>query len=50
MEIHRVEMLRLAHFIDSWFTNGGEVVTLTHHLPFIPRNSFLLEAESTPGP
>jgi hypothetical protein len=37
-------------------TDGGEVVSLTRRLPFTPhhpgrlRYSFLLEAESTPGP
>ena len=34
--------------------DGGKVVSLTHRPPFIPRiyswYSFLLEAESTPGP
>jgi hypothetical protein len=44
--------LRLPHFVDNLLTDGGEVVGLTHGLPFTPRNiswySFLLEAGSTP--
>jgi hypothetical protein len=27
----------LPHFLDSWLTNGGEVVSLMQHLPFTPR-------------
>jgi hypothetical protein len=48
------ETLRLPHFIDSWLTDGGEVVSLTHWPPLTRRKiswySFLLEAESTAGP
>jgi hypothetical protein len=29
---------RLPHFIDNWFTDGGEVVSLTRLPPFTPRN------------
>jgi hypothetical protein len=31
------EVSRLPHFLDSWLTDGGKVVSLTHQLPFIPR-------------
>jgi hypothetical protein len=47
------EMLRLPHFLDSWLTNGGEVVSLMCRPPFTPGRFLvfiLLEAESTPGP
>jgi hypothetical protein len=30
------ETLRLAYFLDSWLTDGGEVVGLTHGQCFIP--------------
>jgi hypothetical protein len=56
MEAHRVvEMLRLPHFIDSRLTDGGEVVSLTcRPVALYPQEdswySFLLKAESTPGP
>jgi hypothetical protein len=47
------ETLRLPHFLDNRFTDGGKVVSLTRRPPFTPRKdfcySFLLEAESTPG-
>jgi hypothetical protein len=40
--------------LDNRLTHGGEVVTLTSRPPFTPKSvswySFLLEAESTPGP
>jgi hypothetical protein len=40
--------------LDSRLTDGGEVVSLTLRPPFTPQEdcwySFLLEAESTPGP
>jgi hypothetical protein len=40
--------------LHSRLTDGGKVVSLTRHPPFIPQEdswySFLLEAESTPGP
>jgi hypothetical protein len=39
--------------LDSQFTDGSEVVSLTRRLPFTSQEdtwySFLLEAESTPG-
>jgi hypothetical protein len=45
---------RLPHFLDNWLTDGGEVVSLTRRPPFTPQEdswySFLLVAESTPGP
>jgi hypothetical protein len=31
------ETSRLPHFLDSRLTDGGEVVSLTHQLPFTPR-------------
>jgi hypothetical protein len=44
----------LPHFLDNRLTDGGEVFSLTHRPPLIPREdswySYLLEAESTPGP
>jgi hypothetical protein len=44
----------LPHFLDSRLTDGGKFVSLTHRLPFTPQEdswySFLLGAESTPGP
>jgi hypothetical protein len=47
------ETSRLQHFLDSRLTDGGEVVSLTLDA-FYPQEdswySFLLEAESTPGP
>jgi hypothetical protein len=48
------ETSRLPHFLDNRLTDGGEVVSLTLRPPFTPQEdcwySFLLEAESTPGP
>ena len=47
---------RKLRFLDYVTTaqDGGKVVSLTHRLLFTPRKyswySFLLEAESTPGP
>jgi hypothetical protein len=46
---------RLPHFQDNRLTDGGEVVGLTRRLAALyPKEdytySFLLEAESTPGP
>jgi hypothetical protein len=32
------ETSMLPHFLDSRFTDGGEVVSLTHRSPFTPRN------------
>jgi hypothetical protein len=31
------EMSRLPHFLDSRLTDGGEVVSRMHWLPFTPR-------------
>jgi hypothetical protein len=48
------ETSRLLHFLDNRLTDGGEIVSLTRRPSFIPQKdscySFLLEAESTPGP
>jgi hypothetical protein len=50
------ETLRLPYFLDSRLTDGGEAVSLTRRPRprFTPQESswysFLLEAESTPGP
>jgi hypothetical protein len=48
------EMLRFPHFLDSRLIDGGKVVSLTPRPHFTPQKnswySFLLEAESTPGP
>jgi hypothetical protein len=48
------ETSRLPHFLDNRLTDGGKVVSLTRRSPFTPHEdscySFLLEAESTPGP
>jgi len=45
--------LRFPDFMTT-AQDGGKVVSLTHRLPLPPRKyswySFLLEAESTPGP
>ena len=45
--------LRLPDFKTTAY-DGGKVVSLTHRPPFTPRKytwySYLLEAESTPGP
>jgi hypothetical protein len=47
------EMSRLPHFLDNRLTDDGEV-SLTRRPPFTPKEdswySFVLEAESTPGP
>jgi hypothetical protein len=44
-------MLRFSHFLDNRLIDGGKFVNPT---PFTPQEdswySFLLEAESTPGP
>jgi hypothetical protein len=37
VEVHRVEILRLPHFLDNWLTDGGEVVSFMHPPPFSPR-------------
>jgi hypothetical protein len=46
-------MSRLPYFLENRFTDGGEVVRITHRPPFTfqeePWNSFLSEGESTPG-
>jgi hypothetical protein len=48
------ETLRVPHYLDNRLADGGKVVSLTRRPPFTPqeesRYSFLLEAESTPGP
>jgi hypothetical protein len=48
------ETSRLPHFPDNLLTDGGEVVSLTLRQTYSPQEdswySFLLEAESTPGP
>jgi hypothetical protein len=48
------ETLRLPHYLDNRLTDDGKVFSLTHRPPFTPQEnswySFLLEAESTPGP
>jgi hypothetical protein len=31
------ETLRLTHFLDNWLTDGSEVVSFMHQLPFAPR-------------
>jgi hypothetical protein len=47
-------MSKLPHFLENWFTDGGKVVSPTRRPPFTLQEdswySFLLEAESTPGP
>jgi hypothetical protein len=55
VKAHRVvRRSRLPQFLDNRLTDGGEVVSLTRRPPFTPQEdswySFLLEAESTPGP
>jgi hypothetical protein len=48
------ETSTLPHFLDNQLTDVGEVVSLKRRPPFTPQedpwNSFLLEAESIPGP
>jgi hypothetical protein len=49
------ETSRPPHFLDNRLTDGGEVITLTYQpTALYPQEdswySFLLEAESTPGP
>jgi hypothetical protein len=49
------ETSRLPHFLDNWLTGSGEVTSLTRRQAALYRQedswySFLLEAESTPGP
>jgi hypothetical protein len=48
------ETSSLPHFLDNRVTDGGEVVSLMRRPPFTPQEdswySFLLEAESSPGP
>jgi hypothetical protein len=45
---------RLPYFLDNRLTDGDDVVSLTRRPPFTPQEdswrSFLLDAESTPGP
>jgi hypothetical protein len=52
------ETLRVPHYLDNRQKDGSEVVSLTRRPLFTPKEnylinswySFLLEAESTPGP
>jgi hypothetical protein len=48
------EKSRFPHFLHNWLTDGGKVVSLTLRPPFTPQEdswySYLLQAESTPGP
>jgi hypothetical protein len=55
MEAHRVEMLRIPHFLDYRLTDGDEVVSLKRQpAALYPQEdswyTFLLEAELTSGP
>jgi hypothetical protein len=47
-------MWSLPHFLDNQLTDGDEVASLKRRPLFTPQEdswySFLLEAESTPGP
>jgi hypothetical protein len=49
-----INQIKSKHYLDSRLTNGTKVVSLMCQLPFAPQEdswySFLLEAESTPGP
>jgi hypothetical protein len=53
---HGFETLKIPHFLDNWLIDAGEIVSLRHRPPFTPPPqedswySFLLEAQSTPGP
>jgi hypothetical protein len=54
MEAHRVVRHQGSHiFPDNRLTDGDEVISLTLHPPFTPKEdswySLLLEAELTPG-
>jgi hypothetical protein len=48
------ETSKLPHLLGNRLTDGGKVVSLTRQPRFTPQESswysFLLEAESTPGP
>jgi hypothetical protein len=48
------ETSKLPHFLDNRLTEGGKVVSLTRRPLFTTQEiswySFLLDAESTPGP
>jgi hypothetical protein len=48
------ETLRFPQYLDNRLTDGGKVVSLTRRPLFTPQEgswySFLLEAESIPGP
>jgi hypothetical protein len=35
----RIETSRLTHFVNNWLTDGTEVVSLTHWLPFTPQEN-----------
>jgi hypothetical protein len=45
---------RFPYFLENRLIDGGDVVSLMRRLPFTPQEvswySFLLKAESTPGP
>jgi hypothetical protein len=49
-----MEAQRVVRRQDNQLTDGSKVVSPTHQPPFTPQEdsgySFLLEAESTPGP
>jgi hypothetical protein len=36
------EASKLTHFLDTQLTDGGEVVSLTHHPPFTPERFLVL--------
>jgi hypothetical protein len=42
MEAHKVDKLRLPHFLDSQLTDGSEVVSLTYQPPFTLRTILVL--------
>jgi hypothetical protein len=54
MEALGCETLRVPQYLDNRLTDGGKVVSLTRRPLFTPQEgwwySFLLKAESTPGP
>jgi hypothetical protein len=42
MEAHMVVRLRLPHFLDRWFIDGSEVVSLMCRQPFAPGRFLIL--------